>query len=108
MVKEQPQMSPSPLKLSAKRLYACGAGERRRTEEDTYEMYWPLQLRLQNTAELTGGFLFSFPEVTLHTSPDASWLPPNLPFLGEPSDDEPCLAASRHIFRFSKQRLGHH
>ena len=95
-------MSPSPLKLSAKRLYACGAGERRRTEEDTREMYWPL------TAELTGGFFFSFPEVTLHTSPAASWLPPNLPFLGEPSDDEPCPAASRHTFRSSKQRLGHH
>lgn len=101
-------MSPSPLKLSAKRLYACGTGERRRTEGDTLEMYWPLQLRLQNTAELTGGFLFSFPEVTSHNSPAASWLHPNLPFLGEHSDDEPCLAASRHTFRSSKQRLGHH
>ena len=71
-------------------------------------MYWPLQLRLQIIEELTGGFLFPFPEVILHTSPAASWLPPNLPFPGEHSDDEQRLAASRHNFRSSKQRLGHY
>lgn len=66
------------------------AGERRGKEEDTLEMSQLLQLRLQKAAELIGGFLFSFPKVTLHTSPSASRPPSTLLLPGEHLGGEQC------------------